>query len=90
MRDELDALGLCADGTTEGVLITGRNDEHDILGTSGDGFLDDDLDGRLRLAVAIDETLEGKGSLVFTGGCDDGFGNFHSVFIHAGRGKIWK
>jgi hypothetical protein len=77
LRDELEPRGGVAGGGAEGGLVTGPHDDAHLVRTSGHGLFDDDLEGGLRDAVAIDEALQGKALLVASGGRNDGAFDFH-------------
>ena len=73
---------ICRAKRTRGFRVGGlvaRTDDHRDLGDAGGGdFPGEDGEGGLGDAVAVHQRLERQRALVFPGGGDDGFGDFHA------------
>jgi hypothetical protein len=60
-----------------GGLVARTNDHAEFLHARAGGLLEDDLQGGLRLALRVDQHLEGQRALAGIGGGDEGFADFH-------------
>jgi hypothetical protein len=60
-----------------GGFITGADDHGDFTDAGGGDFLRENGKGGFRNAILIYECLKRESALVFSGGGDDGFGDFH-------------
>jgi hypothetical protein len=74
---KLESGGKAAGGGAERILIAGKHDEADLFATGATGFFEDDLQGGLGSAVAVDESLQRQGTLRLTCGGNDSFANSH-------------
>ena len=79
LRDEAHLPGERAGGGGVGGLIAGANDHRDFGDARGGDFLGEDGEGGFRHTIAVHERLEREHALVFSGGGDDGFGDFHDA-----------
>jgi hypothetical protein len=59
------------------LLVSGTDHQPNRLDASSQNLFDDDREGRFGHSVAIDQRLERQGALVFAGGGDEGFADFH-------------
>lgn len=66
-------------GRGVGVLVARGNDHGDFFDAGAGDFLGENGERGFGCAVAIDEGLEREGALVFSGGGDDGFRDFHGA-----------
>lgn len=71
--DELDFAGVFTGGGGVGRGVTGGDDDGDVLTTSADGLVQEDVQGGAGFAIAVHKGLEGESALVPTGGGDDCF-----------------
>ena len=60
-----------------GGFVTGADDHGDFSDASGGDFLGENGEGGFRNAILVHECLKREGALVFSGGGNDGFGDFH-------------
>ncbi len=77
--DEVHAAGVRSGSSGVGGFVAGGDDYGDFLDSSVGDFLGEDGECGFRGAVAVDEGLEREGALIFSGGGDDGFGDFHGL-----------
>src|SRR5205823_5395229 len=73
--DERQVAGVLAGGGRVGTRVAGGDDQGDLVDAGGEDFLDDDFEGRLLRAVAIDQRLQRQRALSAAGGRDDGLAN---------------
>src|SRR5947208_16049847 len=85
LLDELKATGVITGGVGVGILIAGRDDDADLFDPAAHGFFDQDLEGGLLFAVAVDEGLKRDRALILAGGSDDRLADLHGRSICAGR-----
>jgi hypothetical protein len=78
LLNELKPRGVFAGGGGVGVAVAGVDDDGEFLHVRAEGFFDEDLERGFGQAVAINELLEGDGSLVFPGRGDDGLSDLHA------------
>lgn len=79
MFDELKTRGVRTSGLSVGGGIAGRDHENDVLDACIHDLFGKDLESGFWCAVAVDEALEGKGTLRCSSGSDESLFDFHGV-----------
>jgi len=77
LLDELDVPSMHSDSGAVALGVAGANDDADFFNAGVERFLDDDGEGSLGLAVAVNERLQRKSALALAGSGDDSFANVH-------------
>lgn len=79
LGDETYLRAKSAAGLGVGILITGADDDGELLDSGASGFFKNDLEGRFRLAARVNERLQRQGALTWIGRGNKGFANFHEA-----------
>ncbi len=73
LGDEAHTVGVAAGGVCVARLLTGEDDDADLLDVGGERLLDEDAEDGLLLAVTIDQGLKRQRALALAGRGDDSF-----------------
>jgi len=77
LLDEGEIPGMRTGRGDVGIPVAGGNDEGDLVDIGPGNFIENDDERGFRLAIAIDEALEGEMALLAARRGDNSFGDFH-------------
>ncbi len=75
--DELQSFAASACRSRVSFLVTGRDDDANLLDARGQNLLDDDAQRRLGGAIPVHQGLQRERPLTLASRCDDGLFDFH-------------
>jgi hypothetical protein len=77
--DKMQSARMSPGGLAIGVPVAWSDDQTGFFDPGADDLFDENLQGGFRNSIAIDERLQGQGTLVDAGRRDDGFAKVHGA-----------